>query len=64
MATTKYPRAAVEAALKRHEKRVDAAIAIGCSPSYLNKLLDENYRDLKHLAKWRGVKKNKLWRWY
>jgi len=58
MATLKYTRAALEAALKKHDTRVAVANAIGCSPSYVNTMLDWN-KDLKVLVRWTDVKKNK-----
>jgi hypothetical protein len=63
MATTlKFTRAALEAALKKHSTRVAVANAIGCSPSYVNKMLEWN-KDLKGLVRWTDVKrdKNKIW---
>jgi len=62
MATPKYTRAIVEAALKKHDTRVAVANSLGCSNTYVNTLL-EIYRDLKPLAKWKDikVKKDKIW---
>ena len=59
----KYSKKDVETALKKHSKRVDVANKLGCSPSHVSKLIDQTYRELGHLAKWREIKKekNKIW---
>ena len=63
MIKTKYERSQVEQALKKHDKRIDVALSLGCSPTYVNRLINETYRDLKHLAKWK-IKSKKIWNSY
>lgn len=53
----------IKEALKRHDSRIGVANSLGCSPSYVTKLLNEVHKELKGLARWDKAKsdKNRIW---